>query len=71
MAMSQFIMIGDKIINTQFIKDMTFIEHKESRSIRLSLVGEDDPVMYQNFTDKKAYDDSKQRLIRELSVLIL
>lgn len=69
--MSQFIMVGEKIVNTQFIKEIRFMEHKETWSVRLELLGEDDPVIYQNFTNKKTYDTSKQRLIQELSVVIL
>ncbi|WP_201567841.1 hypothetical protein [Psychrobacter immobilis] len=69
--MSKFIMIKQRVINTQFIKEINFIEHDESWSIKFILVGEDDPVGYQGFNDKKSYENSKRRLMQELDIVIV
>lgn len=70
-TMSEFIMIKQRVINTQFIKEINFIEHDESWSIKFILVGEDDPVEYQGFNDKKSYENSKRRLMQELDIVIV
>lgn len=69
--MSQFIMVGEDMINTQFIKEITFIENEEGGSFKFSLVGEGDPIRYQNLPNKEMYNNSKTRLIQELDVVIL
>lgn len=69
--MSKFIMFEQSVVNAQCIKKIYFVEHDESWSINLILVGEDDPVIYQRFSDKKSYENSKKRLIQGLDMVIV